>query len=461
MLAKAHPVLHAALAEGWVLTKSEALQVAKWIRVIAEEYRGKAEELVVAAARAGADLRALAKICGEIRDQTAKPDPDPGGENGEDGEDPDRAVSVETTFEGAGVIRGDLSARCAAMVQAVLDALSAPQGGGDLRTRPQRYHDALEEAMRRLLASNLLPQRAGQPVKALVHISFADLCQLDVDSGVQEKWIAEYRARWAAHRAAASVSTGDGGAWLDGEKARKIACDAMLIPVVTGDIDPGAVEELIVLCVQYHRIRTQAAPDGQDTPDAADSTDAAGSTDGTSSTEDTGSALIPAGLTGNADRDARQAALAVLGTATTAQASTTTAQVSAIATNAGLVVPGGMAARGAASAAVPATELPSCRAITYRGSAGAIYVQTSPGGYVVWGIYMYNRVLDSGPWWVDVYVGNRRVDHKQPPRQVYAPHGSLPPKIAKKGSVFRISALHYANANRTWYGNIPNGCIIP
>jgi hypothetical protein len=154
-------------------------------------------------------------------------------------------------------------------------------------------------------------------------------------------------------------------------------------------------------------------------------------------------------------------ALAVLGTATTAQASTTTAQVSAIATNAGLVVPGGMAARGAASAAVPATELPSCRAITYRGSAGAIYVQTSPGGYVVWGIYMYNRVLDSGPWWVDVYVGNRRVDHKQPPRQVYAPHGSLPPKIAKKGSVFRISALHYANANRTWYGNIPNGCIIP
>ena len=43
------------------------------------------------------------------------------------------------------------------MVQAVLNALSAPQGGGDLRTRPQRYHDALEESMRRLLASDLLP----------------------------------------------------------------------------------------------------------------------------------------------------------------------------------------------------------------------------------------------------------------------------------------------------------------
>jgi hypothetical protein len=152
--------------------------------------------------------------------------------------------------------------------------------------------------------------------------------------------------------------------------------------------------------------------------------------------------------------------LAVLGI-TAAQASTTTAQVSATATTAGLVVSGGMAARGTAPTAVPATDLPSCRAVTYRGSAGAIYVQTSPGGYVVWGIYMYNGALDSGPWWVDVYVGKNRVDHKQPPRQVYAPHASVPPKLAKKGSVFRISALHYATANRTWYGNIPNGCIIP
>jgi hypothetical protein len=41
-----------------------------------------------------------------------------------------------------------LTPECAAMVQAVLDALSAPGGAGDLRTRPQRYHDALAEAMR-------------------------------------------------------------------------------------------------------------------------------------------------------------------------------------------------------------------------------------------------------------------------------------------------------------------------
>jgi hypothetical protein len=32
----------------------------------------------------------------------------------------------------------------------------------------------------------------------------------------------------------------------------------MIIPVVTADIDPGAIEGLITACVQYHAIRTQA-----------------------------------------------------------------------------------------------------------------------------------------------------------------------------------------------------------
>ena len=144
-LARGHRVLHAALAEGWVLTKSEALQLARWTRVIPDQYREKAEEIVVAAARAGVGLRGLAAICAEIRACTAERDPDDDNDK-----HLDRGVSLDTTFEGAGVVRGDLTPECTAMVQAVLDALSAPQGGGDLRTRPQRYHDALAEAMRPL-----------------------------------------------------------------------------------------------------------------------------------------------------------------------------------------------------------------------------------------------------------------------------------------------------------------------
>ena len=37
--------------------------------------RDKAEEILVAAARAGADLRSPAAICAEIRYRTAQPDP--------------------------------------------------------------------------------------------------------------------------------------------------------------------------------------------------------------------------------------------------------------------------------------------------------------------------------------------------------------------------------------------------
>ena len=76
VLARRHPVLAAALAEGRVLTKSVALQVARWTRRIPAEFRGQAEEIVVAAARAGADQQALAAICAEILYRTAPPDPD-------------------------------------------------------------------------------------------------------------------------------------------------------------------------------------------------------------------------------------------------------------------------------------------------------------------------------------------------------------------------------------------------
>ena len=120
---------------------------------------------------------------------------------------------------------GDLTPECAAVVGAVLGALSAPAGAEDTRTREQRYHDALQEAMRRLAASDLLPERAGQPVKVWAHMSLADLLRLDGSSALQEEW--------AAHRAQASKGGGDGGAWLDGDAAGAIACDAAMAPTVT------------------------------------------------------------------------------------------------------------------------------------------------------------------------------------------------------------------------------------
>ena len=43
-------------------------------------------------------------------------------------------MKLETTFDGAGVLTGDLTRECAAVVTAVLDALSAPAGAEDTRT---------------------------------------------------------------------------------------------------------------------------------------------------------------------------------------------------------------------------------------------------------------------------------------------------------------------------------------
>ena len=157
-------------------------------------------------------------------------------------------MRLETTFGGAGVMSGDLTPECAAVVTAVLDALSAPRGAEDDRTHGQRYHDALEDAMRRLVAAGLLPERAGQPVKVWAHVSLADLIELDAESALQEEWTARVRGQWAAHRAAASAGGSDGSAWLDGDDAEAFACDASVTPVVPATVNPGVLEDLVRLC---------------------------------------------------------------------------------------------------------------------------------------------------------------------------------------------------------------------
>ena len=162
------------------------------------------------------------------------------------------------------MLHGDLTPECAAVVAAVLDALSAPAGAEDTRSQAQRFHDGLQEAMRRLVAAGLLPERAGQPVKAWVHISLADLMMLDGSSALLEEWTSQVRAQWAGHRAAASAGGSDGGAWLDGDAAQAVACDAAMAPFVTGEVNPAALEDLVRLCVQLDRLRhhPRTGPDG-------------------------------------------------------------------------------------------------------------------------------------------------------------------------------------------------------
>ena len=141
--AAAHPQIAQALAEGEI-SESFARTVCQWSDKLPADCRDAADTILVGAARAGMDLRGLAELAGEMhaRSRPDTPDSDP------DGGFDDRSLRLETTFGGAGVLNGDLTPECAAVVTEVLDALSAPAGAEDTRTYAQRYHDALQEAMR-------------------------------------------------------------------------------------------------------------------------------------------------------------------------------------------------------------------------------------------------------------------------------------------------------------------------
>jgi hypothetical protein len=132
--AAAHPQVLAALAEGTVLTESVARTICGWTGKLPAGCRETADEILIAAARAGARKEDLAGLAAESYARSLPEDdgdPEPAFE--------DRKLRVETTFARAGVISGDLTPECAAVVTAVLEALSAPAGAEDTGTKDQRY----------------------------------------------------------------------------------------------------------------------------------------------------------------------------------------------------------------------------------------------------------------------------------------------------------------------------------
>jgi hypothetical protein len=139
----AHPRVVAALVTG-ELSESCGRAICQWTDKLPEKFREESDELLIAAAAAGLGLADLGALFAEMYERARGdlPDEDPDRGFGE------RGVRLVTTFQGAGVLNGDLTPECAAVVGAVLDALSAPAGAEDDRTREQRYHDALHEAMR-------------------------------------------------------------------------------------------------------------------------------------------------------------------------------------------------------------------------------------------------------------------------------------------------------------------------
>ena len=205
----AHPVIARELAAGQI-SASWARAICDWNERLPDASRDDADRIMAEAAGGGAELADLAGLAEQIyqRSRQDRPDED------DDGFD-DRGVGLDITFAGAGRLNGDLTPGCAEALTKVLEALGRKEGPEDLRTAFQRRHDALQEACRRLIAAKLLPDRAGQPTQAQVHITLAQLRNLPGASEAEAAW-----------RAAAARQHG----WLTGAEAGAAACDATLAP---------------------------------------------------------------------------------------------------------------------------------------------------------------------------------------------------------------------------------------
>jgi len=323
---RAHPAVRVALAAG-TISPSWARKICEWTDQLPEGIRDDADEILLAAAGEGAVLPDLAALAEEMRRRTAAPDRDgPGGDEGFD----ERRVRLGLTFGGAGVLEGDLTPACAAALAAVLEALGKKAGPADVRTAPQRRHDALEEACRRLIGAGCVPDRAGQPTHIQLHLTLDQLRDMPGAADAEAAWLAAQTGTAAQGTAVPHTSStqapaaaqptsaapagrgdqpttsahppsstqaareagaardgeaaGDGEAardaeagrhgeagrdagagrngaaargaqaaraaaegqpgWLTGRAAQAYACDAAIIPIVTGQVDHAALAEL-------------------------------------------------------------------------------------------------------------------------------------------------------------------------------------------------------------------------
>lgn len=211
-----HPAVGDALAAAR-LSPSWARAICDWSDLLPEEHRADADEILVEAGAACSSISDVRLAFERIRVLCAQPDAD-----NDDDRFAQRRLSLQPHFQGNAQLDGDLTPAAAAALQAVLDSLSKRTGPEDIRTRAQRDHDALEEACRRLIASDGLPDRAGQPVQIQLNMTLSQLAgQPEADQEV-EAWIA------------ARGTPAPPGA----------ECDAKIVPIVTGSIDEDVLDQL-------------------------------------------------------------------------------------------------------------------------------------------------------------------------------------------------------------------------
>ena len=222
------------------ISESWAKEIAHWTDKLPAEKRDEADQILLDAAAGGLPLEDLAVLAQTIAETWKAQHPDPDDGNGDDGDEDgfeDRYLRLGTTFGGAGKVDGDLTPACTAALQAIFDSLGKHLGPEDHRTIEQRQHDALTEALHRLIKADLLPESAGQATMAQILINFADLRRMYASSAVEDQWI-------TAHAGQPGRLTGPG--------AEAEACDARIAPVVIGSVDWQVLDQMTEIWIEAH-----------------------------------------------------------------------------------------------------------------------------------------------------------------------------------------------------------------
>jgi hypothetical protein len=206
------PLTGAAALEG-VLTPEHVDRIVEVMGkipdAITDEERAGAEQILVNLARTArpSEVRLAGnRLLNTLDQDGSEPKDEPLPER------PKRELHFQEHRDGTATLKGTLDQITYAQLRSVLDPLAEPvsskEEGPDLRSKAERYADALAEAIQLAMTSEELPTHAGAQAHVVVTIDFEAL-----KSGIGQ-------------------ATLDGGWTISANEARLLACDCSIIPAL-------------------------------------------------------------------------------------------------------------------------------------------------------------------------------------------------------------------------------------